>query len=379
MVAKRNKRARTIRPSAKPQGDTDEQRRWSLRRKEFTLLVVSIIVGLAAAEIIARTRLHFSPRPGHTYLHGLPTGEADLFSDNPRGTLLDVRKHQDFAFEYGGDVGRALSKGHYFGVQYRRNSLGMRDREMGPPAQGVRRIGFVGDSFTFGEGVHEPDTYPRVFERLMHEAGRINVEVVNCSQPGIDILRVEARVRHLCIPLGISELYYGYVLNDPIEGRRFKKSTARKMGQLMRYEPGKSEYGPIELINLARHAYRQRATNRWTIDWYRRLHSPENDGFEQSLRSLEEMNVMAKKHGVAFRVIIWPLFHDLDGDYPFSQIHDTMRQACERLGIPYLDLLATFAGKNAEKLWITSFNAHPGTVAHDMAGQAIAKWRQSTP
>ena len=88
---------------------------------------------------------------------------------------------------------------------------------------------------------------------------------------------------------------------------------------------------------------------------------------------------MAKKHGVAFRVIIWPLFHDLDGDYPFSQIHDTMRQACERLGIPYLDLLATFAGENAEKLWITSFNAHPGTVAHDMAGQAIAKWRQSTP
>ena len=60
------------------------------------------------------------------------------------------------------------------------NSRGLRDREIDYlKPHHVFRIGLFGDSFTFGEGVQNNETYPKILEELLNR-GR------SPSQPGKD-------------------------------------------------------------------------------------------------------------------------------------------------------------------------------------------------
>ena len=54
-----------------------------------------------------------------------------------------------------------------FDTSIRVNSLGCRQDEFTPHKGQGLRIVVVGDSFTFGFGVEEPDSYPRVLERQL--------------------------------------------------------------------------------------------------------------------------------------------------------------------------------------------------------------------
>ena len=58
------------------------------------------------------------------------------------------------------------------------NSRGLRDREIDPArAKGKLRVLCLGDSFTWGEGVGDDETYPKVLERELAGAEAINAGV----------------------------------------------------------------------------------------------------------------------------------------------------------------------------------------------------------
>ena len=60
------------------------------------------------------------------------------------------------------------------------NSLGFRDREIGPKDPGRYRIAIVGDSFTFGNGVEEPDRFSNLIQGVLGP----QYEVLNFGHPG---------------------------------------------------------------------------------------------------------------------------------------------------------------------------------------------------
>jgi hypothetical protein len=66
------------------------------------------------------------------------------------------------------------------------NAYGFRDGEFPPEpsdAPDTIRIAVVGDSFTYGSGVEEPDAWPRVLERILRSRGH-RVRVINLGKPG---------------------------------------------------------------------------------------------------------------------------------------------------------------------------------------------------
>jgi hypothetical protein len=62
------------------------------------------------------------------------------------------------------------------------NSLGLRGREL-KPNPGVFRIAAIGDSFTYGWGVEEEQSWLRLLEKNLRDKG-YNVEMVNLGKPG---------------------------------------------------------------------------------------------------------------------------------------------------------------------------------------------------
>ncbi len=62
------------------------------------------------------------------------------------------------------------------------NSIGLRGGEIDPGSYGERILA-IGDSFTYGHGVQDDETYPAVLERRLRASGR-DVVVLNAGVPG---------------------------------------------------------------------------------------------------------------------------------------------------------------------------------------------------
>ncbi len=65
----------------------------------------------------------------------------------------------------------------------RTNALGLRGAEVAPKRPGMLRILAIGDSFTYGHGVQNDETYPAVVAALLRARGH-DVEVLNAGVPG---------------------------------------------------------------------------------------------------------------------------------------------------------------------------------------------------
>jgi hypothetical protein len=79
---------------------------------------------------------------------------------------------------------------------YRLNRHGLRGPEPPPKSKSTFRILAIGDSYVFGWGVDEPDTWVRQLEGLFRDAGR-SVEVINGGMPGNSPVDYEERAEYL--------------------------------------------------------------------------------------------------------------------------------------------------------------------------------------
>lgn len=88
--------------------------------------------------------------------------------------------------ELGGPLGYRLPAnmdGRYWGTTVRTNSLGMRDRELGPKQDGEHRVMLLGDSVIFSLGVEYEDSIPAHLERRLNAGGGSRYRVLNMGVP----------------------------------------------------------------------------------------------------------------------------------------------------------------------------------------------------
>lgn len=138
--------------------------RFSLRAiaVRLVLLLVSVALSLGAAEIALRL---FRPQAVLLVDRGLYAPES------PAGHRLNP-----------GFQGRITNRVEYdTGVSINRE--GLRGPEIEPKRPGRMRILVLGDSFVFGVGAEEPQSYPRRLEAMLRGKG-VDAEVLNAGVPG---------------------------------------------------------------------------------------------------------------------------------------------------------------------------------------------------
>jgi hypothetical protein len=129
--------------------------------KNLTLVVVSVIAGLFIAEFIVRVA---APQR--------PDSVRPLYA--PDDTLVfKLRKNLSIIYSQ-----------FEFVVAESTNSIGLRDREVGPKRQGVYRILGLGDSDSYANGVNLSDTYWKQLEACLNLSQVKRTEVINCAVPG---------------------------------------------------------------------------------------------------------------------------------------------------------------------------------------------------
>ena len=273
-----------------------------------------------------------------------------------------------FVYDQPDSFGLTKTTLRWFDRHYKKNVAGLRDDairyESLIPA-GKRRVTFVGDSFTVGQGVEDVDLR---FANLLREREpdwEVHIAAVNGADTPLEheFLAIAAATGY---ELDLVVLVFN--LNDiaPLmpEWRRIHNDI---------YERPAPSYLIREswLLNLM--YFRLKATFdsniREYFDFVQRGYG--SAAWEQEQALLREMRDMVLAHGGHFAVVTFPLFHAMAPDDPFREVHEKLGRFWRTLGVPHLDLLSVYEGLPARRLIVNNWDAHPNELAHRMAADAI--------
>jgi hypothetical protein len=265
------------------------------------------------------------------------------------------------------------------GFQYRDvhiNSLGFRGPE--PPSGGSERILLLGDSFTFGAGVADSETFAARLDAALDSSGN----AWNAGQPGYGVYQMQAMLERVAPKLSptvaVVVIWEGDFLRQPLVGDDLDRYFAQKR---------KSEL--LKSSVLITHMYRalERVLLRVGADQLvvrvgDRTDDAAGTVAEQHLRGLEadlprllQMHETASRAGRGLVIVFWPrdgFAAPLSvGESLSSVIASRLAAFASENGIHFVNVQPALAHVPREELLIPA-DWHPTALAHCLAAAHIA-------
>jgi lysophospholipase L1-like esterase len=247
------------------------------------------------------------------------------------------------------------------------NSAGMRDREPLPEGPGVVRIAAIGDSFTFGWGVHSHQAYPNVVEQLLNEDAPAGVEydVLNFGVSGYSTRDEAVVMENKVARWEPSLITLGYVLNDietePVQPlpNAFARPHWWQHSHLLRLmAQGRLEWG---------------IRTRGDGDYYRYLYADEAHwrALDESFARIERA---ADRIGAPVLMVIFPRIpgpaETWDG-YLYEGTHERVKELGLAHGFFVHNLYPRFRRVRPARFGVTDDDRHPNGLGHYLAARAI--------
>jgi len=292
------------------------------------------------------------PFPGAPYIPRPNSTGTQHFGTNPDGYF---------------DEGATLT--------YKINSLGFRGKEttIEKPDNTIRIAG-IGDSFTFGSGVRNADTFLSVLEsNLADSLDGTNVEVLNLGVGGYNTVHELSLLYHTGVKFQPDIVVLCFFLNDTNAGGTAQAFSPRLPEDQLPFWRRHSRLTDI----LASRFERQQAA-RGLVENYRESYQPDATGWMRSRKALRKIRMLSEQHDFKLVLVIFPVLWNLTDNYPFLGIHQTVSDFASGIGIPVLDLLPAFNGFNGPELWAHPNNQHPNAEGHRIAGNALAIFLTTT-
>jgi lysophospholipase L1-like esterase len=286
--------------------------------------------------------------------------------------------NRTFRFLYYEDVGDAgdPSRAKHVAVA-KINALGLRGQDFPTekPAN-TSRILFVGDSFTFGEGVQDDEPFASVLqERLRSEVedGERRYQVINAGVSGYNTKDEVQNLRMKWLDLEPDTVVLVFYLNDAYDESRFAAlitgSAEGELGRELRFESN-SRLLQFVAARVFRWQVGRRITKIYQAQFF---DDPAIGGhdWEACMKSLRQASELMRERDIRFAMVIFPELHALDESHPFKNIYQRVHAYAESLGIPTLNLFPVFEGRSAPELWVHVTDHHPNAEAHRIAADAI--------
>ncbi len=247
---------------------------------------------------------------------------------------------------------------------YATNAQGFRGRTLAPRHGDARRVLALGDSYTFGWGVDDgSQTWPARLEAMLD-----GVEIFNAGVPGYNTIQEAHLLDELLAQGDVDVVVLAWVMNDA-EPQHTVVSDPR-----VRYRAVRSWL----LDRAAKAVNVLLGRSALPVDEY--VHSLDyRAGFargavkaREAHDALRRIVASCRAHGATVVLAILPDFtQPFDDAYPYADIHARVARWAAGLGVPVVDLLATFRGRDHEAYWIPG-DGHPNAAAHDVIAATVA-------
>jgi hypothetical protein len=346
--------------------------------------LILIGAGSLAGLLLTEGTLRLLGLPRFYRAHSAPA-QFSLLENSTAGPLYVNIPSMNFRFVYDGNP-----RG-YFGpqneVDHQVNSAGFRGPEFAreKPARNVR-IAFLGDSFTFGEGVRLADTYPEVAAGLLNERNRdrgIRFESYNFSVGGYNTRQELEALRAFALPFQPDIVIVGYTLNDaepalfarnPLTGQPERRARELDVPEgLGDAQPPNGWFWKLRSARLGWQIWKSRQQTRQTVNYYHRLYAPEAIEWQITKTALRQLAAECSSRDIPCCIAVFPVLYDLGSSYPFADLHRMVGEEISRTSAIGIDLLPKFRGQKAAALCVHPTDQHPNEVAHRMAAQAIVE------
>jgi lysophospholipase L1-like esterase len=263
------------------------------------------------------------------------------------------------------------------------NSRGLRNEEVAArPSPGVLRILCIGDSLTFGNGVHSSDTYPKQLEAMLNGAGENRYEVINAGVPAYDTWQEVAYLRDEGVRLAPDMVVVGFYGNDivprPSHGPPRSAVTEDGVSRRIIYWLKRSRVVMLGYERLRRLKNAVRPSSEVTHERALMAGAPNSfneAGFREVERSFGEMADLAREHRFDLLIAFFPTPNQLIQRFPDSFYPRRVAEIASRHGIPTLDLMPAFERefRGLGSLFI-EWDGHPNPRGYAIAAREIGDY-----
>lgn len=221
-------------------------------------------------------------------------------------------------------------------VDYQANDMGFRDRDYPlTRPEDTFRIVCLGDSYTWGQGVHVEDTYVKVLERILNDGPprKQTYEVISCGRSGY---------------------------NTGNERICFEREAVRYQPQLV-------------VLQVCVNDFDGRPTQRLV---YPECDLPPDAGDDQRCANeVRKLKLRCDQAGIKLVVL---LFRDSAFSASWRAFQRTLGQVVNLKELPTLDIgRAWFAHQQGRGMTVHRTEAHPNEVAHRIAAEELARFLRS--
>lgn len=265
------------------------------------------------------------------------------------------------------------------GIEHNFNNAGWRDVDhtVEKPV-GTYRILGLGDSYLFGQGVrYEHVCLSRLEKILDRNSSDSQIETINMGLRSLNTAQECEILKHRGLDYKPDAVILHFVLNDVERSselflQRPKIEFTEEYVRLYNQPDAFSNYG--QLWGWARQRYQKGLTARAHIRDCLLSFEADDGKWLQCRQAITEIHEICVDNKIPLLVVIFPFFHELDGDYPFQSIHNIVRKFCESSNIHVLDLREQYRTFHGPELWVHPTDQHPNEIAHDIAARAMAEY-----
>lgn len=248
----------------------------------------------------------------------------------------------------------------------RLNHLKYREREFDQTKpSGVYRIAFIGDSFTFGQGISETQRMSNILETELRKQ-RGNIEVVNFGRARDNTADQVKVLKFDVLPKADPDfVLLQWYVND-VEYKPPQTVTPAGSGEangaslLNEFKQKMLNVSVLYfLLADAVHWARDRAGMSYEQELFSRVGDPQSKESREAEQAMLEFFRTSKDRKVAVGVVLVPHLAPLtEKPYPFLYLHQRVKALCVKEDIRCVDLLETFSpylrNGNHASLWVKS-------------------------
>ena len=271
----------------------------------------------------------------------------------------------------------------YFGknneIDHKTNSWGFRGKEFSKSKPGnTFRIAFLGDSYTFGEGVKDTDTYAEQTVAQLkkkYSSSTTKFDSYNFGVSGYSFIHEWLLLNDLVLKINPDVIVFKIDVAD-FEIPLFQINPLTKIIYRAYRGPTPSDlilnlspdYWLLKyrVFQLSWQAIRWLDQMRKIKAYYRWLMTDNNPGWQQNLSALHSSLQICRERNIKCYVVCFPVHNQLVDE------HNKIRKAVESEGIFFIDLLPHVKNRYFQKLYVHPTDGHPNEIMHALVAQLLA-------